>query len=186
MLWPEAPGVAYGTSELVGIYTTRRELPPATVSSMLDATERHIDVLAYAALWLWDTVPSFVERVQVKVARGASVRICLGDPNSEAVRLRGQEEGVDAALAGRCQLAATYAREIQHVDPSSVRLTPATLYASVFRFDNDVLLNTHLWGNAAGDSPVFHFRRQHDNGIAADAVTSFERVWAAAQPLPEG
>jgi transcriptional regulator with XRE-family HTH domain len=186
VLWPDAPGVAYGTTELVGIYTTRRELPPSTVSSLLDAAERHIDVLAYAALWLWDTIPEFVERIQLKLARGASVRICLGDPDSEAVQLRGQEEGVDDALAGRCRLAATYARGIHQVDPGAVRLSAASLYASVFRFDDEVLLNTHLWGNAAGDSPVLHFRRQHEHGIAASAISSFERVWAAAQPPPEG
>jgi hypothetical protein len=186
VLWPDAPGAAYGTSELVGIYSTRRELPPATVSSMLDGVQEHIDVLAYAALWLWDTIPSFVERVQVKIAQGASVRVCLGNPESEGVRLRGQEEGVDDALAGRCRLAIAYARGIQHVDPNAVRLSGATLYASIFRFDEDVLLNTHLWGKAAGDSPVFHFRRQSDRGVATAAIETFERVWKAAQMLPEG
>ena len=50
VLWPDAPGVAYGTSELVGIYTTRRELSPATIRSLVDAANEHIDVLAYAAL----------------------------------------------------------------------------------------------------------------------------------------
>jgi transcriptional regulator with XRE-family HTH domain len=186
VLWPDAPGVAYGTSELVGIYTTRRELPPATVGALLDAAERHVDVLAYAALWLWDTVPGFAEVIQLKIARGAAVRICLGEPDSRAVLLRGQEEGIDAALAGRCRLSASYAQPIHYVDDGAVRLSGATLYASILRFDDDVLLNTHLWGNPAGDSPVFHFRREPDHGIAASAVHSFERVWAAAQPLPAG
>jgi transcriptional regulator with XRE-family HTH domain len=186
VLWPDAPGVAYGTSELVGIYTTRRELPPSTVSSLLDSAERHIDVLAYSAMWLWDTVPRFVERVQLKISKGVDVRICLGDPDSEAVRLRGQEEGIDDALAGRCRLAAKYARGIYNADSHTVRLSAATLYASIFRFDDDVLLNTHLWGSPAGDSPVHHLRMQHDNGIAAAAIASFDRVWTAAQPLPDG
>lgn len=186
VLWPDAPGVAYGTSELVGIRTTRRELPPATVAALLDGAESHIDVLAYAGLWLWDTVPGFAETAQVKIARGAAVRICLGDPESQAVLLRGEEEGIDAALAGRCRLAATYARPIHYVDDGTVRLSGATLYASILRFDDDVLLNTHLWGNPAGDSPVFHFHRDTDHGIAASAIRSFERVWAAAQPLPVG
>lgn len=186
MLWPDAAGVAHGAAELVEIYTTRRDLTPATIGSLLDTAEHHIDVLAYAALWLWDTVPDFVDRVQVKIAHGATVRICLGDPDSGAVRSRGEEEGVPDALAGRCRLAASYARGIYNVDSASVRLTTATLYASIFRFDDHVLLNTHLWGNAAGDSPVFHFRRDRDNGIATNAITSFDRVWKAAQPLPDG
>jgi transcriptional regulator with XRE-family HTH domain len=186
VIWPGAPGIAYGTSELVGIYTTRRELSPATVGALLDRAERQIDVLAYAALWLWDTVPQFAERVELKIARGASVRICLGDPDSQAVLLRGHEEGIDADMASRCRLAIKYASGIHYVDPDAVRLSAATLYASIFRFDDDVLLNTHLWGAGAPESPIFHFHRQTNRGIAASAIDSFERVWAAAQPLPAG
>lgn len=192
VLWPEAPGVAYGTSELVGIYATRRELPPSTVSSLLDAAALHIDVLAYAALWLWDTVPAFAERVALKITEGVTARVCLGDPDSEAVLLRGREEGIEGDLASRCRLAAKYARVVKDsrtdpgLDTHAVRLTGATLYASIFRFDDDVLLNTHLWGNAASDSPVFHFRRRTDTGVAAGAMRSIERVWQDAYPLPAG
>lgn len=185
VLWPEAPGVAYGTSELVGIYTTRRELPPATVAALLDAAERHIDVLAYAALWLWDSVPHFAEHLELKIARGASVRLCLGNPESQAVVLRGREELVDGSLAVRCRLAIGYARPIHHVDPGAVRVSDTTLYATILRFDDDVLLNTHLWGNPASDSPVFHFHHDQAHGIASSAISSFERVWEAAQPLPD-
>ena len=85
VLWPEAPGVAHSTSELVAVYTTRRELPPATVAALLDTAERQIDILAYAALWLWDSVPRFAERLDTKITNGASVRLCLGDPDSDAV-----------------------------------------------------------------------------------------------------
>lgn len=186
VLWTDAPGVAYGTSELIGIYTTRRELPPATVSSLLDAADRYIDVLAYSALWLWDTIPAISDRLQLKIARGVSVRICLGDPHSQAVLLRGQEERVNGDLAGRCRLAARYTQPIKHADADAVRISGATLYASIFRFDDELLLNTHLWGNPASDSPVFHFRRESDDGIAASAIRSFERIWQAAQPLPTG
>ena len=107
VLWPDAPGVAYGVSELVGIYTTRVELSPATVASLLDAAEQHVDVLAYAALWLWDSVPDFAGRVAAKMSRGTKVRLCLGDPECDAVGLRGQEEGVGDGIASRCRLAAS-------------------------------------------------------------------------------
>jgi transcriptional regulator with XRE-family HTH domain len=121
VLWPDAPGVAYGTSELVGIYNTRRELPPATVGSLLDTAQRHVDVLAYAALWLWDTVPEFAERVATKSGAGANVRVCLGDPDSDAVALRGREEGDAEGMASRSRIAANYARAIQRVDVNAVR-----------------------------------------------------------------
>jgi transcriptional regulator with XRE-family HTH domain len=185
-LWPTAPGGAQGAAELVRIYTTRRELSPLTITSLLDEAEHNVDLLAYAALWLWDTVPNFLDEIQHKVAQEVAVRVCLGDPDSDAVRVRGKEEGLDDDLAGRCRVALRYAQGIRHVAPDAVRLTGATLYASMLRFDDHVLLNTHLWGNPAGGSPVFHFRRQRNDGIASNAMNSFERVWESAQPLSDG
>jgi hypothetical protein len=186
VLWPDAPGAAYGASELVAVYTTRRELSPATISSLLDAAQDYVDILAYSGLWLWDSVPNFAERVAQKVASGITVRLCLGDPESDAVALRGQEEGSNEGMAGRCRIAASYAAVIQRVDAGALRQSGATLYNSLLRFDDEVLVNTHFWGNPAADSPVFHLRRHDDQGIAATALRSFERVWEAAQPVPVG
>jgi hypothetical protein len=186
VLWPDAPGVAYGTSELVGIYPTRKELPPASVSSMLETAQAHIDVLAYAALWLWDTVPQFTDRIVQKIGDGATVRICLGDPGSNAVALRGQEENAGDGMASRCHIAANYAAVIQRANPEAVRLSGAILYNSIFRFDDELLVNSHFWGTPAADSPVYHFRRQGHNGIATNAIASFDRVWEGAQLIPAG
>lgn len=183
VLWPEAPGVAHGATELVGIYTTRVELSPATVGSLLDAAIEHIDVLAYAGLWLWDSVPGFAARLGEKANEGVQIRLCLGDPDCQAVSLRGLEEGIGDGLAGRCRLALAYAETVRAADPNAVRTTQATLYNSVLRFDDEVLVNTHFWGNAANDSPVLHLRRQDGGGMASNALRSFERVWDAAQPL---
>jgi hypothetical protein len=186
VLWPQAHGAAYGTSELVGIYTTRAELSPATVASLLDAADQHIDVLAYAALWLWDSVPMFADRLALKLASGAHVRICLGDPDSDAVALRGQEEGVRDGMAGRCRLAATYAQPVRSADADSVRRTGATLYNSIFRFDDQILVNGHVWGYPASEAPVFHYHRRGDRGIAATVMRSFDLVWDGAQPFAAG
>jgi hypothetical protein len=186
ILWPEAPGAAYGTSELVGIYTTRSELSPATISSLLDVAEEHVDVLAYAALWLWDSVPGFAERLAAKASNGTQVRVCLGNPESAAVALRGQEEGVRDGMAGRCRLAAAYAEPVQAADPEAVRITGATLYNSIFRFDDQVLVNAHVWGHPASESPLFHYHQHGDRGIAAHVMHSFDLVWGDAQPSAAG
>jgi hypothetical protein len=183
MLWPQVPGAAYGVSEVVGVYTTRNELSPATIGSMLDASCAHIDVLVYSGMWLWDTVPRFRDRLLNRLAAGAAVRVCLGDPNSEAVHLRGEEEGSGIGMASRCKIAIDYARPILDADRDAVRVTGTTLYCSIFRFDDEVLANTHFWGNPAAESPVLHFRFRSDGGIAANVLRSFERVWGRAQPL---
>jgi hypothetical protein len=175
-----------GTSELVGLYATRADISPATLGSMVAASSGRIDVLAYSALWLWDSVRGFADSLATKAAHGVELRICLGDPDSEAVRLRGAEEGIGDDLASRCRLAAAYSLPLRRVAPESVRQTAATLYASILRFDDDLLLNTHLWGNAAAESPVLHIRRRDDGGVFANAIRSFERVWEGSQPVVVG
>jgi hypothetical protein len=183
MLWPEVPGAANGGSEVAGVYATRNELSPPALGSMLDATASHIDVLVYSGMWLWDAVPRFHDRLLERLAGGVAVRICLGDPGSEAVHLRGEEEGTGDGMASRCKIAIGYARPLLDVAPGAVRLTSATLYCSIFRFDDEVLANTHFWGNPAAVSPVLHLRYRGQRGIAANVIRSFERVWDRAQPL---
>ena len=183
MLWPDVPGASFGVSEVIGIYTTRNQLSPSTVGSMLDASTRRIDILVYSGMWLWDTIPRFIERLLERLSAGVAVRVCLGDPDSDAVRLRGHEEGSGEGMASRCKIAIGYAKPILDADSNAVRLTGAALYCSIFRFDDEVLANTHLWGNPAAESPVLHLRYRDDGGIAANVVRSFERVWDRAQSL---
>ena len=66
-----------------------------------------------------------------------------------------------------------------------MRCSDATLYASILRFDDDLLVNVHFWGNAAAASPVLHLRSGAggDAGVAANVMQSFDRVWADAQPV---
>ena len=181
VLWPDASAPAVGISELVAAYPTRAEVAPATVRSLVSGAVEQIDLLAYAATWLWDAVPYFAEALVAKLDAGCKVRICLGDPDCPAVALRGTEEGIGDALAARCRLALAYAAPVAQAHPDALRCSDKILYASILRFDDEVLLNTHLWGNPAASSPVLHLRRVDTTGIAAGAMKSFDRVWAAAQ-----
>ena len=186
VLWPQAPAAMNGVTELVGLYPTRAEVAPATIRSLLAGAERQVDVLVFGGLWLWDAVPRFAEALAQKLAEGCHVRVCLGDPDSEAVRLRGQDEGVDDGLAARCRLALAYSKPIIERHPGAVRCSGKTLYASLLRFDDELLVNTHIWGNAANASPVLYLRKQSDDGVAGNYIRSFERVWATAEPQGGG
>lgn len=182
VLWPTGAASAGGVSELVGLYASRAELSPATIGALLADAEQHIDVLAHAGLWLWDAVPGFVSALRAKCEAGVEVRVCLGDPGSDTVRRRGDEEGIGDGLAARCRLALAYAQPLADAHPGSVRTSDATLYASILRFDDDVLVNSHLWGNPAAASPVLHLRADAAATVAAHAIASFDRVWVNAQP----
>lgn len=181
VLWPEAATTLSGHDDLTGFYRTRSEIPPAMIQSLLAGATTNVDILAFAGTWLWDTVPGFAHTLADKAQAGVAVRICLGDPDSAAVRLRGEEEGIGEGMAARCRFSLAYAKPLVEGASGAVRRSGATLYASIMRFDDDVLLNTHLWGTPAGDAPVFALRSRDGDCLAAHVIASSDRVWDQAE-----
>ena len=108
------------------------------------------------------------------------MRLALGDPDSEAVRRRGDEEGIGDALAARVRLAQTYLRDAVGVPGIELRFHATTLYNSIYRFDDDMLVNAHVYGAPAAHSPVFHLRRLPGGQLFDHYQASFERVWEQA------
>jgi transcriptional regulator with XRE-family HTH domain len=83
LLFPELASSFGGSDELVGLYATRAEVPVSLIATLVSEATRHIDVCAYAATWLWDSIPAFANLLAERSAAGAAVRVCLGDPASE-------------------------------------------------------------------------------------------------------
>jgi hypothetical protein len=63
-----------------------------------------------------------------------------------------------------------------------VRFHATTLYNSIYRFDNDLLVNAHVYGAPAAHSPVLHLRRLPGGRLVDHYQASFERVWEQAHP----
>jgi hypothetical protein len=114
--------------------------------------------------------------------RGVAVRLCFGDPGSEAVAIRDREEGIAGTLAAKIRSSLTYYEPLLDLDGCQVRLHSTTLYASLFRYDDEVLVNPHAYGEAASANPTLHLRMLDGGRIPQHYLDSFERVWAAAMP----
>jgi hypothetical protein len=76
----------------------------------------------------------------------------------------------------------TYYRELATTDGCEIRLHDTTLYNSLFRYDDEILVNTHLYGEPASLNPTFHFRKLDDGTYFEHYATCFERVWVTALP----
>jgi transcriptional regulator with XRE-family HTH domain len=185
-LWPSVHIGPSLTGDVLAAYPTRSALPRGHLMTLLAQAERNVDVLALAALWLWDSVPDFGPTLAAKAAAGVNVRVCLGDPEGEACRLRGEEEEVGSLIGARSRLAINAAERWLAATPSSLRLHDATLYATILRFDNIVLLNWHLFGIPAAEAPVLHLRRAEANGMTETALRSFENVWERSYTAAAG
>jgi transcriptional regulator with XRE-family HTH domain len=167
-------------SELLTVYPNRGSVPGDVWVSLVDRAHDGIDILVYAGLFLWDTYPELPSILAEKARSGITTRLLLGDPSSDAVLSRGSEEGIGDAIAARIRISLTYLSPLVSIPGAELRLHSTPLYNSLYRFDNDLLVNTHAFGAPAAQSPVLHLRRVSGGRLFSHYLSSFDRVWTVA------
>ena len=182
-LWPDlTAGPSVVGAEVRGMYPYRGAVPPTLWRTLFAAASEEIDVLVYSGLFLAEDVD--VQRTLADRARaGVTIRILLGDPDGRAVAERGEEEGIGDALPAKIRNTLVLYRRLLPADGVEIRLHDTVLYNSIYRADDDLLVNSHVFGAAASYAPVLHLRRSAPGDLVATYVESFERVWSAAKPL---
>ncbi|MFF3911819.1 XRE family transcriptional regulator [Streptomyces sp. NPDC001848] len=188
-LWPalrQARPARAVSPELVALYDQRADVPVSTFVDMLTQAREHIDVLVYAAVFLHEAYPRLNELLRERAAEGCTVRIALGDADSSNVQQRGGEEKFGHGIQSRCRLALMHYRPLVGVPGIEVRTHATTLYNSIYRADDQALVNAHVWGVNAYGAPVWHLRRSREGGMFDTYADSFAAVWATATPVQEG
>ncbi|MFD5185751.1 helix-turn-helix domain-containing protein [Streptomyces sp. NPDC058372] len=189
-LWPalRQPRTARAVSpELVALYEQRADIPVSIFVDLLSSAQEQVDVLVYAAVFLHEAYPRLNELLREKAEAGCRVRICLGDANSPNVQLRGQEEKFGHGIETRCRLALLHYRALVGVPRVEIRTHGTTLYNSVYRVDDQALINAHVWGVNAYGAPVWHLRRAEGGSMFDTYAKSFDAVWSTAQEVtPDG
>jgi len=185
-LWPDlrAPRPSRSHVELVALYSRRADAPPRLWWDLFSQAKVQIDILVYAAVFLHEQHPGLNDLLALKGDAGCEVRIMLGDPDSENVRTRGAEERFGQGIQSRCRQARMYYEPLVGKAGVQLRSHATTLYNSIYRADDQMLVNSHLWGMNAYAAPLWHLRRA-DNGPAGlfDAYTaSLDEAWTNATP----
>jgi hypothetical protein len=188
-LWPDAlprDQVAEASeSEVVAIYSHRADVPREVWTRLFEGAQTEIGILVYAGMFLAED--SAAQRVLADQARsGVKVRLLLGDPDSPEVAGRGVDEEIGEAMAAKARNALVLYKPLRAIDGVEVRLHRTVLYNSIYRADNQLLVNTHVYGVPAYTAPVWHLRKVAGGEIAATYLESFEHVWASAKPITEG
>ncbi|MFQ6194163.1 helix-turn-helix domain-containing protein [Streptomyces sp. NPDC000405] len=187
-LWPalrQARAARAVSPELVALYDQRADVPVSRYTDLFAQAREHIDVLVYAAVFLHEAYPRLNDLLRERAAQGCSVRIALGDADSENVRQRGEEERFGHGIESRCRLALMHYRPLVGVPGIKIRTHGTTLYNSLYRADDQLLVNAHIWGANAFAAPVWHLRRNGDGGVFDTYAQSFDAVWATATPVQE-
>jgi len=186
-LWPEirrspARRAEAACSELVCLYPDRASVPRGVWLRLMTSAAEHIDVLVFSGTFYAQTQPKVAAMLAAAAERGIEVRLCFGDPASDAVATRDREEGLGGTLAAKIRSALTYYRPLATVDGCQLRLHATTLYASLFRYDEEIMVNPHAYGEPASANPMLHLRRLDGGQIAGHYMACFDRVWDTAKP----
>jgi len=187
-LWPDALSqdqVAEAShSEIVSIFPHRWAVPHDTWGTFFGAAVHEIGILVYVGLFLAED--SGVQKIlREKATQGVRVRVLLGDPDSAAVAQRGEDEGIDDAVATKVRNALVLYRPLIATEGVEFRLHSTVLYNSIYRADDQLLVNTHLYGSNASQAPLWHLRKVPGGDLFNSYAESFDRVWDGARPLPE-
>jgi transcriptional regulator with XRE-family HTH domain len=185
-LWPGAlpPEQAIGASEseLISVYPHRWAVPNDMWRRVFETAEEEIGVLVYSGLFISEDA-GILRIFREKCDDGVRIRILLGDPDSAHVAQRGSDEGIDEAQALKIKNTLVLYKSLRNVDGIEFRLHDTILYNSIYRADEQLLVNTHIYGFPAAQAPVLHMRQVAGGSMVANYLDSFERVWDDASPL---
>jgi transcriptional regulator with XRE-family HTH domain len=184
-LWPDAGGpltVRTRPEELESVYPHRWAIPRQVWTRFFDSAEREIGILAYSALFLAEDA-GILGILADKGRAGVAVRIALGDPDSPHVAERGQDGGIGEAIPAKIRNALALFRPLAESGHAEIRLHRTILYNSIYRTDDQLLVNQHAYGIPAAHSPVLILRRTDGDDMLSGYLRSFEHVWFAARPL---
>jgi hypothetical protein len=86
-------------------------------------------------------------------------------------------------MAARIRNALVLYRPIRGQKSVEIRLHRTILYNSIYRADDQLFVNTHVYGTPAAQALVLHLRKVTGGDMATTYTTSFERVWDGARPV---
>ena len=183
-LWPELLGRSgknsvVAESELIAMYPDRASISRDAWNRLLAQSGDRIDVLVFSGTFFAQT-PRISKMLAERAQAGVKIRLCFGNPKSPAVDIRDREEGLRGTLSAKIRASLTYYADLVGLPGCEIRLHSTTLYASLFRYDKDLIVNPHAWGHPASANPVMHLRRLDGTGWFDHYMTSFESIWESA------
>lgn len=185
-LWPslqssEPVGAA---REVAGFYPHRAQMPKTLWLDAIVSSRDQIDLITYASLFLPEDNPDSVPLIRHKAENGVRVRIALGDPDSPEIELRDREERMSGGIPGRIRMALAYYRPLVNIPGIEFRLHRTTLYNSIYRFDDQMFINQHIYGTYGYLAPILHLQESDGGDLFSTYARSADLIWGEAYPLP--
>jgi transcriptional regulator with XRE-family HTH domain len=185
-LWPDAVSdektAEISRSEVVQIYPHRNAVPRDLWDRLLGGATERVEILVYVGMFLTED-PRLIKTLRSKAKAGATVRLLFGDPTSREVIRRSTDEGIGkTAISIKIRNALAFFRVLEEEPGIEIRCHGTTLYNSIYRYDDEMIVNPHVFGAPAPHAPALHLRRLSAGDLFETYAESFERVWEAGVP----
>jgi transcriptional regulator with XRE-family HTH domain len=188
-LWPTArrpeAGSKSAAAEIVAAYPFRADVDVAHWWTMITKAKQQIDLLGYTLYFLPQQHPQLIDVLREKCHNGCQIRIAIADPDSQYVRLRDEEEQDPITLTARINSSQRAFEPLLECGAADMRYQDAPLYNSIFRFDDEMFVTTHLYATLGNRAPLLHLRRLGPGGLFSRYASHFEGIWSDTKPMGE-
>jgi hypothetical protein len=108
--------------------------------------------------------------------------VLLGDPPGAQLAARDREHSISGGVAGRAAAVLGYYRQMP--EAVELRLHDTPLYNSVYRFDDEMLVNIYAYGILAAYTPVMHLSWVSAAGLGPTSPDQAQRRRNGASATP--
>ncbi|HEX5877061.1 MAG TPA: XRE family transcriptional regulator, partial [Actinomycetota bacterium] len=103
----------------------------------------------------------------------------------DAVVQRSLDEGIgERTISAKIDHALAHFKPLAGVPGIEIRTHRTVLYNSIYRFDDEMIVNPHVYGKLASHSPAMHLRRLSAGDLFTTYADSLDAVWDRGQRNP--
>lgn len=185
-LWPDAVPKdrveKVSESEIVKAYPHRSAVPAELWDRLLNKATGRVDILVYVGMFMTEK-PNLLDALRDKAAGGAQVRLLFGDRDCPAVIQRSLDEGIGRnTISAKIDHALAFFKPLAEAPGVEIRTHDTVLYNSIYRFDDEMIVNPHVFGKLAAHAPAMHLRSLAAGDLFSTYADSFDAVWGGAKP----
>lgn len=186
-LWPDAidesKASGVSESEVIRVYPHRNAVPTDLWDRLLSRAQIYVDILVYVGMFMTEN-PAILDTLRRKAGSGARIRLLFGDRDCPAVIQRSHDEGIgDQTISAKIDHALASFGRLVGTPGIELRTHKTVLYNSIYRFDDEMIVNPHVYGKLAAHAPAMHLRRLSAGDLFTTYADSFTAVWEGAAKM---
>jgi hypothetical protein len=123
--------------------------------------------------------PGLPATLALKAEHGVKIRLMFGQRDSPAVVQRSIDEGIGTdTISAKIDHSIAHFGHLAGVPGVEIRTHDTVLYNSMYQFEDEMIVNPHIFGRTAPHAPAIHLRRHSTGNLFATYEDSYDTVRA--------